>query len=361
MVPVRLRRAVTLIEILVILLVIGLLFGLLIPALHSRREAARRSRCAENLNQIGIALGVYHSTYHRFPMGGSKSPMNGPGDYKPWGGWSAQSMLLPYLDQQLLYDSANFSWASDGPTNPDGPAILINGTVRNTVISTFLCPADPESGIMRFNNYYACFGTTTTVLLDRADPFSGSGHAPTGSSGLFTLWVSYGVADCTDGTSHTIAFSEALVGRPGSGGDFQGNAVVGLSDSTPTCQLDDAFRNPGAVLAALDQCHRRSRDISSVKDDKGHFWTHGAANYSMFNTIQTPNDRRYPVGGCRIGCPGCNPDGSFSAAANSGHSDGVSVLMADGAVKFIREGINRATWWGLGTRAGGETIDADTY
>jgi Protein of unknown function (DUF1559) len=100
---------------------------------------------------------------------------------------------------------------------------------RAVTLIEILCSADPEAGIMPFNNYYACFGTTTAVLLDRADPSSGSGHAPTGSSGLFTLWVSYGVADCTDGTSHTIAFSEALVWRPGSGGSAGGDMSGGSS------------------------------------------------------------------------------------------------------------------------------------
>jgi prepilin-type processing-associated H-X9-DG protein len=47
--------------------------------------------------------------------------------------------------------------------------------------------------------------------------------------------------------------------------------------------------------------------------------------------------------------------------SDSWHSGGVNVSMADGSVKFIKDSINRATWWSLGTRANGEVIDAGAY
>ena len=47
--------------------------------------------------------------------------------------------------------------------------------------------------------------------------------------------------------------------------------------------------------------------------------------------------------------------------ANSNHSGGVNVTMADGSVKFIKNSINYITWWGLGTRNGGEIISSDAY
>ena len=47
--------------------------------------------------------------------------------------------------------------------------------------------------------------------------------------------------------------------------------------------------------------------------------------------------------------------------ASSNHPGGVNVLLADGAVRFIKESIGQRTWWALGTRAGGEVISESDY
>ncbi len=76
--------------------------------------------------------------------------------------------------------------------------------------------------------------------------------------------------------------------------------------------------------------------------------------YSLFNTIQTPNDSQYRFGSCRFGNPTGGLDHSNSACASSQHSGGVNVCMGDGSVKFIKDSISRDTWWAIGTRDGGE-------
>jgi prepilin-type processing-associated H-X9-DG protein len=81
---------------------------------------------------------------------------------------------------------------------------------------------------------------------------------------------------------------------------------------------------------------------------------------TMFNTIATPNSTQYNWGDCRYTSGGYPNDATF-ANVNSNHPGGVNVLMADGSVRFVKNAINQATWWALGTRANGEVISSDSY
>lgn len=107
------RMGFTLIELLVVIAIIAVLIALLLPAVQQAREAARRTQCKNHLKQMGLALHNFHDTRNRFPTGGSTpwAPItytsSGAIDDPPamGAGWMVQ--ILPYIDQQNLYQQTN--------------------------------------------------------------------------------------------------------------------------------------------------------------------------------------------------------------------------------------------------------------
>jgi prepilin-type N-terminal cleavage/methylation domain-containing protein/prepilin-type processing-associated H-X9-DG protein len=375
------RRGFTLIELLVVIAIIAVLIALLLPAVQSAREAARRVQCTNNLKQIGIALHNYHTANDVFPLGTSFNPVDTPTDPGVWASWSAQALMLGYLEQAPLYNAINFNWGplATGTTTSDGTG-GINTTATHSVINSFVCPSDPYcgGGHQNLNDYASCFGTTGLPLYivnwsaPGGPPFYN--QQPSGSTGMFTFAVPYGIKHCTDGSSNTVAYAEWLVGdgrgvvfggaNPPS--RYRGNLMTGVaSTGTDPGTLYDAYSNVQTVLNNLQLCTTQFQTTTTgVTDIKGWRWGLGASGYSMFNSLQTPNDHQYPIGGCRENfAVGSNswPDASFSIGAASAHPGGCNALFSDGSVRFIKDSINRMTWWAVGTKANGEVVGADQY
>ena len=111
------RRPFRLVELFVVLALIGILVGLFLPATRTAREPTRRSQCVNNLKQIGLALHNYKTAYDALPPAYSVDPAG-----RPLHSW--RTLILPFLEQQPLYDTIDLSKRWDDPANAKARAAL---------------------------------------------------------------------------------------------------------------------------------------------------------------------------------------------------------------------------------------------
>src|SRR4051794_16603546 len=150
----RLKNGFTLVELLVVIAIIGILVALLLPAIQAAREAARRAQCQSSVHNVALAVLNYESARKILPPGMTfDTSLAGSVQTLTHYGPNWVILILPYLEEQALYDSFAFEMP---PTTSDtkrinaagAAATNVNRIARGMSIPVMLCPSDGYNRIM---------------------------------------------------------------------------------------------------------------------------------------------------------------------------------------------------------------------
>ena len=367
------RRAFTLIELLVVITIIGILIALSLPAVQAAREAGRRTQCANNLKQLGIALHGYHDQWHRFPLGAShagctytdffSTSVTGPGQRHG----SMFVELLPYMEQQPLYSNCNFTvptpYYSYIATHPPIPGDMSKAgkMVCSVLIPTLKCPSDDPWTNVGGNPLFA--GAAPMPL-----PVAGSNYAGSMGNQSFDSCCGFGENlfypnACNKGSTGYIWHGHAMktvlerkalagTGSPGSQyyptGNDQSGFGSGLSGVFSHCDW-------GAALNEIPDGSSNTIAIGEIRPLCGKHTCDGwMGDNAMW--IATTAPINFPT------CPGqylyshpdtgCNGDNEWAEEMGfkSAHPGGCQFVFCDGSVHFLRETIDYLTYQRLGDR-----------
>ena len=385
------RNGFTLIELLVVISIIAVLIALLLPAVQAAREAARRSQCVNNIKQLALSLHNFESTNGTFPKGVNLPYINGltadttsdslaSDQTEPFGpNWAV--MILPYLEQQNLYNTSNVGaypgWSgpyavANAGSAPNASMYNMDwacSTLRQTRLNVFVCPTDANnqagsffytsSDLAKFPQWAPMDQRTGTPLTNWArgnygsiQGASDSDHQANGDDGLTAspfpgaskkgmMGANYGVkiAEVTDGLSNTAMIGELRSGLASI--DIRGTWAMGFSGASMTGHAKSYNPTPNNTMGTI---------FPSCKDGGDELQTSPAIGM-MF-----PNDGQMGMG---VNCGG----GMFNSGGQvrSLHPGGVNVGFGDGSVKFIKNTISNQVWFNILTSKNGDIISADQY
>lgn len=296
----------TLVELLAVLAIIGLLLSLLLPAVQQAREAARRTQCRSHLHQFGLAIYNYHDAFQMFPAGNS-----------PHYALSLHVKILPYIDQQALYDEFRRRFPYDQAVS--GTEDQVIAFLSSHPVPLFSCPSDRHAP--QTTNYVGNFGT---------------GVQTNGYNGVFRNSPGVKTSEITDGLSQTAAISEWLLGN--------GDRFV-LSRNIWNTPYD--LLGPDQLEQFAHLCRETAISGAAAYRGKGGNWAEGQVSLTMYNHVLFPNDasceNHYSI-----------QEGAYSAS--SLHGGSVHVLVADGSVRSVSAQLDLSVWRAFGSRDGSETV-----
>lgn len=348
----------TLIELLVVIAIIAVLVAMLLPAVQQAREAARRSQCKNNLKQLGLALFNYHDVFNLFPPSAIWSWW-APGSTAPGAprNFTWICMILPYLDNQPLYNAINFSLPLYNPAMTT--QIDSNGSpIVARKLTSLLCPSDSS-----FASTVASKGLAWTNYAGANMYFSGTAPSFAPASGIwgtdpfaciFSDFQNTGIKDIVDGSSQTIMVGEVTaygfttglntMYRNG-GGRTIGNPMRAVFRPA-LCAVGSNSRYPAPNSATPPYPDGSGTGVS------GTWWQGGSPNAA---------DATY------LGAWGMNSEWQ---GPNSLHAGGCQFLMGDGTVRFINQSLQfqmptgapgtttfSSIWFSLHTRNGSGLLE----
>jgi prepilin-type processing-associated H-X9-DG protein len=265
--------------------------------------------------------------------------------------WSSLAHLLPYMENQSVRDLLDLSLPLYMP-GAGYPIADRNKTGVAQVLPEFLCSSDvgqPVKAAWGPTNYVACAGS------------GASGGTPFETDGVFYVNSATTFAKIVDGSSHTAAMSESLLGE-----DTQLDAG-GFGGATP--ERAYKFTLGFSVVADLTDARcNATKSYNSTQgngnDPRGFAWCSGEYRCALYNHYYTPNAANFDCITSVTVDPTLPPQKLYSAygwrAARSMHPGGVNTLLADGSVRFVDNGISLAAWKALSTFNGGDDSGAES-
>jgi prepilin-type N-terminal cleavage/methylation domain-containing protein/prepilin-type processing-associated H-X9-DG protein len=327
------KSGFTLVELLVVIAIIGVLVSLLLPAVQMARESSRRTKCLNNLKQLGLAMHNYHDTMRCFPPGRGSGPW-GPNPGTNWESWyilSVSYQALAYYEQGTLYEL--FEARKNLPRTATWDDVGAPAKMR---VPVFICP----SSKLLLNGYP---GTNYLWSTGSMIESGGCNTVARAANGVIVHDVGRRMAEITDGTSNVIMAGEYLPGIDAASG-FKAVAAISVANRAfPTqAELDVVAAAPAARILT----------------NNGRWWAWHSHTNALFNTAAPPNWKcQNGAGGAGVGGAGLSWDSCVGIVpSRSLHPGGVNVCLADGSVRFVRDNITLLTWQILGNIGDGQPV-----
>lgn len=341
------RKGFTLVELLVVIAIIGILVAMLLPAVQAAREAARRAQCQSNMKNCALAVLNYESAMGEFPEGtvfpelenGVVPNIQSRTDF----GKSWLVTVLPYLENQALYDSIVFE---DSSGNPVAIQDAVNSPARGTEIPVLLCPSDAENNSTKYighgdnwarGNYAANVGNGALhsaapaqqrILGPNSSAWSGAGNSsnnPHRYRGVMGVNATTKISQITDGTTNTIMLGEIRAG-------------VQAEDPRGTW----AFGHAGGNLLAFYGSGGDDNGPNAIFENADDIGGASVGRRGGFNCGEL-QPHLMDIGMPCYGGAGASFD---QATTRSQHVGGVFLAMCDGSVQFKGDDIETSGLFG---------------